>query len=112
MLGNVDSQIETIENSLYTAKSQIKNFQSSKPAPKQQGTAEQDAPKPSGVTNVAPDSVPKEKEPDIVGFSKAPAKPVMNADEQRQKPNVFSMSRRRAESAPKKAALRIGWRLF
>ena len=89
MLGNVDSQIETIENSLYTAKSQIKNFQSSKPAPKQQGTAEQDAPKPSGVTNVAPDSVPKEKEPDIVGFSKAPAKPVMNADEQRQKPNFF-----------------------
>ena len=89
MLGNVDSQIETIENSLYTAKSQIKNFQSSKPAPKQQGTAEQDAPKPSGVTNVAPESVPKEKEPDIVGFSKAPAKPVMNADEQRQKPNFF-----------------------
>ena len=87
MLGNVDSQIETIENSLYTAKSQIKNFQSSKPASKQQGTAEQDAPKPSGVTSSVPES--KEKEPDIVGFSKASAKPVMDTEEQRQKPNFF-----------------------
>lgn len=89
MLGNVDSQIETIENSLYTAKDRIKNFQSSKPAPRQQDTTEQDTPISLHAAASAPKSASSEKEPDVVGFSKAPAKPASDVEEQRQKPNFF-----------------------
>lgn len=88
MLGNVDAQIETIENSLYTAKDQIKTFQSSKPAPKQQESAEADRPKSTEVTAAVSEAAPKEKEPDVIEFSKAP-KPTADAGEQRQKPNFF-----------------------